>query len=96
MGSRDTLRDAFVRAGQRGEVTISWRLRSGYVEQLAEDTRRVLGYKPAKLTSFLGLPIEICPFGAPNALVTSAGTVMLTETTGSTRSLDPVRMMLDD
>jgi len=71
------MRDAFVQAGQRGEYTISWRLRIGSIQQLADDTERVLGYKPRVLNSFLGLPIDICPMGAPNELVTSAGFVIL-------------------
>lgn len=77
MGIRDTLRDAFVQAGQRGEHTISWRLRIGSIQQLADDTERVLGYKPKALNSFLGLPIDVCPIGAPNELVTSIGAVTL-------------------
>lgn len=77
MGMRDILRDAFAQAGQRGEHTISWRLRIGSIQQLADDTERVLGYRPRVLNSFLGLPIEICPIGAPNELITSAGSVSL-------------------
>ena len=77
MGIRDILRDAFVRAGQQGEHTISWRLRIGSIQQLADDTERVLGYKPRVVNSFLGLPIDICPIGAPNELVTSSGAVAL-------------------
>ena len=77
MRIRDTMREAFVQAGLRSEHTISWRLRVGYIEQLAEDTERVLGYKPKNLTSFLGLPIEVRPFGSPNELVTSVGPVAL-------------------
>ena len=77
MGIRDILRDAFVQAEQRGEHTIGWRLRIGSIQQLADDTERVLGYKPRTLNSFLGLPIDICPIGAPNELVTSTGAVVL-------------------
>ena len=77
MGIREILRDAFAQAGQRGEHTISWRLRIGSIQQLADDTERVLGYRPRVLNSFLGLPIEICPIGAPNELVTSTGAVVL-------------------
>ena len=80
MGIRDILRDAFVRAGQQGEHAISWRLRIGSIQQLADDTERVLGYKPRVVNSFLGLPIDICPIGAPNELVTSSGAVALTLT----------------
>ena len=74
------MREAFVQAGQRGEHTIGWRLRVGYIEQLAEDTERVLGYKPKQLTSFMGLPIEVHPFGTPNELVTSVGSAALPST----------------
>ena len=77
MGIRDILRDAFVQAELRGEHTINWRLRIGSIQQLADDTERVLGYKPRVLNSFLGLPIDICPIGAPNELVTSSGAVAL-------------------
>lgn len=71
------MREAFVQATQRGEFAISWRLRIGFIELLADDTERVLGYKPRNTTFFLGLPIEVCPFGTPNELVTSAGSVMV-------------------
>ena len=74
------MREAFVRATQRGEYVISWRLRIGTIDQLAADTDRVLGYRPADPSSFLGLPIEVCPFGAPNELVTSEGVVGLLAT----------------
>ena len=77
MGIRDTMREAFVHATQRGEYVINWRLRIGSLEQLADDTERVLGYRPRNLDTFLGLAIEVCPFGAPNELVTSEGTVRL-------------------
>lgn len=80
MGIRDILRDAFVQAGLRGEHAINWRLRIGSIQQLADDTERILGYKPRVLNSFLGLPIDICPMGAPNELVTSAGAVALSLT----------------
>jgi hypothetical protein len=75
MGIRDTMREAFAQATQSGEHAISWRLRTGSIEHLAEDTERVLGYKPSKPNTFLGLPIEVCPFGEPNELVTSEGAV---------------------
>jgi hypothetical protein len=75
MGIRDTMRNAFAQATQSGEHAIGWRLRIGSIEHLAEDTERVLGYKPSKPTTFLGLPIEVCPLGEPNELVTSEGTV---------------------
>ena len=71
------MREAFVHTTQRGEYVISWRLRIGSLEQLADDTERVLGYRPRTLDSFLGLPIDVCPFGAPNELVTSQGTVRI-------------------
>lgn len=71
------MREAFVCATQRGEYVISWQLRIGTIDQLAEDTQRVLGYRPTNPISFLGLPIEVCPFGAPNLLVTSEGMVGL-------------------
>ncbi len=71
------MREAFVQATQRGEFAISWRLRIGFIEQLADDTERVLGYKPRNMSFFLGLPIEVCPFGTPNELVTSEGSVMV-------------------
>lgn len=80
MGIRDTMREAFVHATQHGEYVISWRLRVGSIEQLADDTERVLGYRPKGINSFLGLPIEVCPFDAPNELVTSEGTVRLIAT----------------
>lgn len=83
MGIRDILRDAFVQAEQRGEHTISWRLCLGSIQQLADDTERVLGYKPRVIHSFLGLPIEICPLDAPNVLVTSVGFVALALTRDS-------------
>lgn len=86
MGIRDTMREAFVHAAQRGEHTTGWRLRIGSVEQLADDTKRVLGYRPKNIDSFLGLPIKVRPYGTANELVTSAGIVMLV----STASLETV------
>lgn len=77
MGMRDTMREAFVQATLRGEHPTGWRLRIGSIEQLSEDTQHVLGYKPRQPTSFLGLPVEVCPYGEPNELVTSAGSIML-------------------
>ena len=74
------MREAFVRVTQRGEYAISWRLRIGTIDQLAADTHRVLGYRPTNPSSFLGLPIEVCPFGTPNELVTSDGAVELLAT----------------
>jgi len=79
------MREAFVHATQHGEYVISWRLRVGSIEQLADDTERVLGYRPKGINSFLGLPIEVCPFDAPNELVTSEGTVRLIATPPSSR-----------
>jgi hypothetical protein len=80
MGIRDTMREAFVQAALQGEHATGWRLRIGSIEQLAEDTERVLGYQPKSMTTFLGLPIEVCPFGQPNELVTSRGAVVLAQT----------------
>lgn len=80
------MREAFVHATQHGEYVISWRLRVGSIEQLADDTERVLGYRPKGINSFLGLPIEVCPFDAPNELVTSKGTVRLTATSEFARA----------
>ena len=77
MEIRDTMREAYVQAGERGEHPISCRLRIGYIMKLAESTERVLGYRPKAPTSFLGLTIDVSPLGAPNELVTSAGTVVL-------------------
>lgn len=71
------MREAFVHATQRGEHTTGWRLRIGSVEQLADDTKRVLGYRPKNIDSFLGLPIEVRPYGTLNELVTSAGNITM-------------------
>ena len=77
------MRETFVQATQRGEYAISWRLRIGSIEQLADDTEQVLGYRPRNLNSFLGLAIEVCLFGEPNELVTSEGTIRLIPVVGN-------------
>ncbi len=77
MGIRDSMRQLAAEAHERGEKYIEWVLRPEYVEELAADSRRVLGYKAPLPTSFLGAPIRLCGLDKPNHLVTSATKVLL-------------------
>lgn len=79
IGVRKRLRTTFSRSVERGEYPTAWSLRLEFVELLQRDTYLVLGYKPEKVDSFLGLPIIICPAGSPDQLITETGSMTVAQ-----------------
>lgn len=78
-GVRNLLRETFLRSIERGDYPTAWSFRVGFLELIQRDTYLVLGYRPEKVDSFLGLPISVCASGSQNRLITGTGSTAIPE-----------------
>ena len=79
IGARKLLRDIFCRSVEFGYYPTAWSLRVGFVELMQRDAYLVLGYIPARIDSFMGLPITISGSGLQNRLITATGSMAVPE-----------------
>lgn len=79
IGARNLLRNIFCRSVELGYYPTAWSLRVGFVELMQRDAYLVLGYIPARIDSFMGLPITISGSGLQNRLITATGSMAVPE-----------------